>query len=76
MQGKPYVVLAKPYYNGGPVNSKGKKIGTEMLVHYKVKDVDSVPAMLAPGEFVLTQPMIQRVRKAFRVAKLRPIRNL
>ena len=76
MRGKPYIVLAKPFYKGGAVNSKGKKVGTDMLVQYHVKDVDSVPAMLAPGEFVLTHPMQVKVRKAFRVAKLRPIKNL
>ena len=76
MRGKPYIVLAKPFYKGGAVTAKGRPVGTDMLVQYHVKDVDSVPAMLSPGEFVLTKPMIRRVKKAFQYSKLRPIRNL
>jgi hypothetical protein len=72
----PYIVLAKPFYRGGAVIAKGKKVGMDMLVHYHVKDVDSVPAMLAPGEFVLTKRMQNRVKKAFQRSKQRPIRGL
>lgn len=65
---KPNIILAKAYYKGGKVKDKGKPIGTDMLIHYKVKDVDSVPALLAPKEYVLTEAMQKRINKVYKQA--------
>jgi hypothetical protein len=69
-------VIAKPFYRGGWVNSKGRRVGEHLLIHYKVKDVDSVPAMLAPGEYVLTKKMQQKVRMAFDRAGMKRLKGM
>jgi hypothetical protein len=41
-----------------------------------IKDSDSVPAILTPGEYVLTKKMIKRVKSAFQKAKMKPLKGL
>lgn len=55
--------------NGGLVYEKGKPIGRKLKMEYVVKDVDSVPAILAPNEYVLTPKMVKRVKKVFKKNK-------
>jgi hypothetical protein len=52
--------------NGGLVYEKGKPVGRKLKMEYVVKDVDSVPAILAPNEYVLTPKMVKRVKKVFK----------
>lgn len=54
--------------DGGPVYEKGYPIGRKLHMEYVVKDVDSVPAILAPNEFVLTPKMVKRVKGVFKKA--------
>jgi hypothetical protein len=65
------VLDAKPFYRGGEVNNRGHPLGTDLIIKYHVKDVDSVPAMLAPGEWVLTKKHQKIVNNAFRKAKMK-----
>jgi len=69
-------INAMPYYHGGLVNSKGKKVGEHLLVHYMVKDEDSIPAMLSPGEYVLTKKMQHKVRTAFDRLGMKRLRDM
>ena len=55
--------------NGGLIYEKGHPIGRKLKMEYVVKDVDSVPAILSPNEYVLTQKMVKRVKKVFKKNK-------
>lgn len=62
---------ARNLRNGGIVYEKGHPVGVKMKLNYTVKDVDSVPAILSPGEYVLTPKMVKDTRKAFKKAKMK-----
>ena len=62
--------------DGGLVYEKGHPIGRKLKMEYVVKDVDSVPAILSPGEFVLTKKMLGRVKKVFKKNKEKLIKGM
>jgi hypothetical protein len=70
-------VRAKEFRRGGYVREKSPKYKNQhILLDYMIKDSDSVPAMLTPGEYVLTKKMIKRVKSAFNKSKMKPLRGL
>jgi hypothetical protein len=60
----------------GKVKGKTKPIGQVLTLKYRIKDSDSVPAILTPGEYVLSKKMIPVVKKAFAKAKMKPLKGL
>jgi hypothetical protein len=62
--------------DGGLVYEKGHPVGRKLKMEYVVKDVDSVPAILSPGEFVLTKKMLGRVKKVFKKNKEKLIKGM
>lgn len=71
------VIKAREFKNGGYVHSKSPKYkGQHIRLDYMIKDSDSVPAILTPGEYILTKPMIKRVQKAFQKSKMKPLKGL
>jgi hypothetical protein len=70
-------IRAKEFRRGGYVREKSPKYKNQIIrLDYKIKDSDSVPAILTPGEYVLTKKMIKRVKTAFQKAKMKPLRGL
>ncbi len=70
-------IRAKEFMRGGYVREKSPKYkGQHIKLIYKIKDSDSVPAILTPGEYVLTKKMIKRVKTAFQKAKMKPLKGL
>jgi hypothetical protein len=70
-------IRAKEFLHGGYVRGKSPKYkGQHIRLDYKIKDSDSVPAILTPGEYVLTRKMIKRVKTAFQKAKMKPLKGL
>lgn len=62
--------------DGGLVYEKGHPVGRKLKMEYVVKDVDSVPAILSPGEFVLTKKMLGTVKKVFKKNKEKLIKGM
>jgi hypothetical protein len=62
--------------DGGVVYEKGHPIGRKLHMEYIVKDVDSVPAILSPGEYVLTKPMIAKVKKVFKKQGIKAFKGM
>ena len=60
----------------GKVKGKKQAKGKVITLKYKVVNSDSVPAVLTPGEYVLSKEMIPNVKKAFRKAKMKPPKGL
>ncbi len=60
----------------GKVKGKRQPVGKVVTLKYQIKNSDSVPAVLTPGEYVLSTKMIPRVRQAFRKAKMKPPKGL
>lgn len=60
----------------GKVKGTKKPIGKVVTLRYQIKNSDSVPAVLTPGEYVLSTKMIPRVKKAFQKAKMKPPKGL
>jgi hypothetical protein len=69
-------VQAINFGKGGHVKDNGHKMGDVLHVDFKIKDSDTVPAVLTPNEFVLTEKMRKLARGAFKKAKVRPIKGL
>jgi hypothetical protein len=70
-------IRAKEFANGGYVREKSPKYKGQIIrLDYMIKDSDSVPAILTPGEYVLTKKMIKRVKTAFQKAKMKPLKGL
>ncbi len=71
------VIRAKEFRRGGYVREKSPKYkGQHIRLDYKIKDSDSVPAILTPGEYVLTKKMITKVKKAFEKAKMKKLKGM
>ena len=60
----------------GKVHGKQEPIGKVLNIAYRVKDSDSVPAILTKGEYVLSKKMVKTTKQAYKKAKMKPPKGL